>query len=139
MTTIPAFLLQDDAVPSAAAGAVAGIFGLGFLLVMMAIWLVFIIAMWKVFVKAGQPGWAAIIPIYNAYILTKIAGRPGWWVLLLLIPFVGLVIGIILCIDIAKSYGQSPVFAVLMLIGGIGFLVLGFGSARYVGPAAATA
>ncbi|HTP86223.1 MAG TPA: DUF5684 domain-containing protein [Bryobacteraceae bacterium] len=141
MTTIPAFLLQDDAVPSAAAGAAVAGLGIGFFLVMMAIAVVFIIGYWKVFAKAGQPGWAAIIPIYNAYILTKIAGRPGWWVLLLLIPFVNIVIILLLSIDVAKSFGQSPIFGVIMLflLSGIGYLVLGFGSARYVGPAAATA
>ena len=49
-------------------------------------------AMWKVFSKAGQPGWAAIIPIVNMYFLCKVAGRPGWWVILLLIPLVNLII-----------------------------------------------
>ena len=141
MTTIPAFLLQDDAVPSAAAGAAVAGLGIGFFLVMMAIAVVFIIGYWKVFAKAGQPGWAAIIPIYNAYILTKIAGRPGWWVLLLLIPFVNIVIILLLSIDVARSFGHSHIFGVIMLflLSGIGYLVLGFGSARYVGPAAATA
>jgi hypothetical protein len=68
-----------------------------------AIVILLIAAMWKVFSKAGQPGWAAIIPIYNIYVLCKVAGRPGWWLLLMLIPFVNFVIAIILCIDIAKN------------------------------------
>ena len=108
---------------------------------MMAVAVVFIIGFWKVFVKAGQPGWAAIVPIYNAYVLTQIAGRPGWWVLLMMIPFVNIVIALLLAIDIAKSFGQTPVFGVVMLflLRGIGYLVLGFGSARYIGPAAAMA
>jgi hypothetical protein len=139
MTTIPAFLLQDDSSAAVPTAALAGL-GIGFFLVMMVVAVVFIIGYWKVFVKAGQPGWAAIVPIYNAYILTKIAGRPGWWVLLLLIPFVNIVIILLLSIDIAKSFGQTPVFGVVMLflLSGIGYLVLGFGSARYLGPAAAT-
>ncbi len=115
--------------------------GIVFFLVMMAVAVVFIIGFWKVFVKAGQPGWAAIVPIYNYYILTQIAGRPGWWVLLMLIPFVNIVILLLLSIDIAKSFGQTPVFGVVMLflLSGIGYLVLGFGKYQYVGPAAAGA
>ena len=74
MTMIPAFLLQDDGSSAVATGAMAGL-GIGFFLVMIVIAVVFIIGYWKVFEKAGQPGWAAIIPIYNAYILTQIAGR----------------------------------------------------------------
>jgi hypothetical protein len=139
MTTIPAFLLQDNSNP-VATGAAAGI-GIGFFLMMLVVAVVFIIGYWKVFEKAGQPGWAAIIPIYNAYILLKIAGRPGWWLLLLLIPFVNIVILLLLAIDIAKSFGQTPVFGVvlLFLLSGIGYLVLGFGKYQYVGPAAAAA
>ena len=73
-----------------------------------------IAALWKVFVKAGQPGWAAIIPIYNLYILLKVIGRPAWWLLLfvagVIVPFVGwillIVIGIIIAIDLANE-GQA--------------------------------
>jgi Family of unknown function (DUF5684) len=89
----------------------------------------------KVFTKAGQPGWAALIPFYSAYILTKIAGRPGWRVLMLMIPFVNLAFGILLAIDIAKAFGQGAAFGVvlLFLLSGIGYLILGFGEYRYVG------
>jgi hypothetical protein len=104
-------------------------------------WLTFMILMiaacWKIFTKAGQPGWAAIIPIYNWYILCKIVGRPGWWVILLLIPFVNFIVGIILCIDLAKSFGKGVGFGIgLILLGVIFFPILGFGSAQYQGPAA---
>jgi len=104
-------------------------------------WLAFMIlviaACWKIFTKAGQPGWAAIIPIYNWYILCKIVGRPGWWVILLLIPFINFIIGIILCIDLAKSFGKGVGFGIgLILLGVIFFPILGFGSAQYLGPAA---
>jgi uncharacterized protein DUF5684 len=64
-----------------------------------------IAAMWKIFVKAGQPGWAAIIPIYNWIVWCKIVGRPAWWVLLLLICFP--IFFIILSIDLAKSFGKG--------------------------------
>lgn len=98
-----------------------------------------IIALWKVFTKAGRPGWAAIIPIYNAYILLKIAGRSGWWLLLLLIPLVNLVVAIVVSIDVAKAFGKSGVFGFfgLFVFSIIGYLILGFGGARYTGPSAA--
>jgi Family of unknown function (DUF5684) len=104
-------------------------------------WLAFMILMiaacWKIFTKAGQPGWVAIIPIYNWYILCKIVGRPGWWVILLFIPFVNFIVGIILCIDLAKSFGKGVGFGIgLILLGVIFFPILGFGSAQYQGPAA---
>jgi Ca2+/Na+ antiporter len=101
--------------------------------------LVGIVAGWKVFEKAGQPGWAVLIPIFNAYIILKIVGRPAWWLLLMLIPVVNVLISAIVAIDVAKSFGQSAAFGIvlLFLLCGIGYLILGFGSARYIGPAAA--
>jgi hypothetical protein len=92
---------------------------------------------WKVFVKAGQPGWAAIVPIYNIVVLLKIVGRPVWWLVLLLIPLVNLVIFILVSIDMAKSFGKGPGFGIgLWLLSFIFYPILGFGDARYVGPAA---
>ena len=99
--------------------------------------LLLIVAMWKVFTKAGQPGWASIIPIYNLYIWCKIVGRQWWWILLMLIPFVNFIVCIILCIDLAKSFGKGVGFGIgLALLGIIFFPILGFGSAQYQGPAA---
>src|SRR6476620_10999988 len=96
-----------------------------------------IVAMWKVFTKAGEPDWASIIPIYNIYIWCKIVGRPWWWILLMLIPLVNFIICIILCIDLAKSFGKGVGFGLgLALLGIIFFPILGFGSAQYQGPAA---
>jgi hypothetical protein len=113
-----------------APGPLFWIFWLAFMILMIA-------ACWKIFTKAGQPGWASIIPIYNWYILCKIVGRPGWWVILLLIPFINFIIGIILCIDLAKSFGKGVGFGIgLILLGLIFFPILGFGSAQYQGPAA---
>lgn len=97
-----------------------------------------IAGMWTTFAKAGQPGWAAIIPIYNAWVLLKIAGRPGWWLLLLLIPFVNLVVAIVVSMDVAKSFGKGAGFGIgLALLGFIFYPMLGFGEDKYVGPAAA--
>jgi hypothetical protein len=99
-----------------------------------------IVAMWKVFTKAGQPGWASIIPVYNLYVWCKIVGRPWWWILLMLIPFVNFIIAIILCIDMAKSFGKGAGFGIGLALLGIIFLpILGFGSAQYQGPAVTAA
>lgn len=136
MVTISALALQSDS-SNAFGGLLAAMSGM-MLLFWLAIAVIFVIGMWKTFVKAGQPGWACIIPFYNIYILLKIAGRPGWWLLLFFIPLVNFVIAIILAIDVAKAFGQSALFGVLLLflLSGIGYLVLGFGNYRYVGPAA---
>jgi hypothetical protein len=94
-------------------------------------------SMWKLFAKAGQPGWAAIVPIYNTLVLLRIAGRPWWWLLLMLIPLVNIVIAIIVYIDLAKSFGKGVGFALgLLFLSVIFFPILAFGSARYLGPAA---
>ena len=133
---VPARLLAQVEYSSSASGQgqapgpLFWIFWLAFTILMIA-------ACWKIFTKAGQPGWAAIIPIYNWYIFCKIVGRPGWWVILLLIPFVNFIIGIILCIDLAKSFGKGVGFGIgLILLGIIFFPILGFGSAQYQGPTA---
>ena len=128
-------LLQNDS-----SGILGSLFGGVFMLIWLAIFVVVIAAGWKVFEKAGQPGWAVIIPFFNIYIMLKIVGRPAWWLILMLIPFVNVVVSVIVSIDMAKSFGQSAVFGVvlLFLLGGIGYLILAFGNARYLGPAAAT-
>jgi hypothetical protein len=106
----------------------------------LAIMILIIAGCWKVFTKAGQPGWASIIPIYNVYIWCKIVGRPGWWVILLLIPFVNFIVAIILSIDLAKSFGKGVGFGLgLALLGFIFWPILGFGSAQFQGPAVAAA
>jgi hypothetical protein len=103
------------------------------------IFIVVVIGLWKLFVKADEPGWAAIIPIYNYYVILKIVGRPWWWLLLLLIPIVNLIVSIIVAIDLAKSFGKDAAYGVILLwlFSVIGYLILGFGDAEYQGPAAA--
>lgn len=140
LSTLTLFLAQTDTdvttnvSPAAAAGGAAG----GF--IGLAVAVVMIVSMWKIFTKAGQPGWAAIIPIFNIYILCKVAGRPGWWVLLMLIPFVNFIIAIILLIDLAKAFGKGVGFGLgLLFLGIIFFPILAFGSAQYVGRPAAPA
>lgn len=117
-----------------------GIIGLIMMLVWLAVFIAVIAGVWKVFVKAGQPGWACLVPIYNIVVLLQIVGRPIWWIVLLLIPIVGIVVAIIVSIDMAKSFGKGTGFGVgLALLGPIFYPMLGFGDAKYQGPAAATA
>lgn len=98
--------------------------------------LLFAFMWWKVFSKAGHPGWASIIPIFNTYVLCKVAGRPGWWVLLMFIPLVNVVILIIVSIDVAKNFGKGAGFGIgLFLLPFIFYPILGFGSAQYQGGA----
>ena len=106
-----------------------------FIICWLAVVVFLIVAQWKVFVKAGQPGWACIIPIYNIYIMTKIAGKPGIWTLLCLIPIVNIVFVIWLYNMISKSFGHDEGFTVgLILLGIIFWPILGFGSSKYSGP-----
>lgn len=97
--------------------------------------IVYIAAIWKVYTKAGKPGWAAIIPIYNIVVMLEIAGRPLWWLLLLFIPFVNFIVGLIVYTDVAKSFGKSTGFGLgLFFLGFIFFPILAIGDAQYQGP-----
>lgn len=92
----------------------------------------FIICMWKIYAKAGKPGWAAIIPIYNIIVQLEIINRPVWWLVLLFIPFVNIVIMIIMTIDMAKSFGRSTGFGIgLLFLSIIFYPILAFGSSTY--------
>jgi ABC-type sulfate transport system permease subunit len=126
------FLFQEGDRGAAAGGAVSGLCGIVIAVVM-------IVSLWMIFQKAGKPGWAAIIPIYNAIVLLEVVGRPTWWVILLyFVPFVNLIIGIIVLFDLAKSFGKGGGFAVgMLLLPFIFYPVLAFGDAEYQGPAAA--
>ncbi|ASZ11378.1 hypothetical protein KTO58_18245 [Chitinophaga pendula] len=95
------------------------LFGGVFLIVILVLLAFYLFCYWKVFEKAGQPGWAAIIPIYNAYILTKIIGKPWWWLILLCIPYLNIVFGIWATNLLSKSFGKDIGFT-------LGLIFLGF-------------
>ena len=104
------------------------------IIIPLALVLFFIVAAWKVFEKAGQPGWACIIPIYNAYVILKIVGKPGWWLLLYIIPVVDIVIHIIVMIDFARSFGKGTGFGVGLAFLSVIFMpILAFSDAKYIG------
>lgn len=108
--------------------------GLFIFLVEIAILVAIIAGFWKVFVKAGKPGWAAIIPIYNAIVLLQIAGKPIWWIILFFIPIVNIVMAVLVGIAVAKQFGKGEGFGIgLGLLGFIFYPILGFGDAQYQG------
>lgn len=113
-------------------GILGGIMGLGFLVVWCAVVLVILAAMWVTFTKAGEPGWACLVPIYNMVVMCKIAGKPWWWILLMIIPFVNFVIIIMLFIAFAKNFGKGAGFGIgLAFLGFIFFPMLAWGDAKY--------
>lgn len=106
--------------------------GVGMMICWVAIVLLIVISMWKVFVKAGKPGWAAIVPIYNVIVLLEIAGKPLWWFILLLIPFVNIIVGIIMLVAVARNFGKGVGFAIgMLLLPFIFYPMLAFGDAKY--------
>ncbi|HEV7129827.1 MAG TPA: DUF5684 domain-containing protein [Ktedonobacterales bacterium] len=116
-------------------GAGLGVAGIVFTIIYIAVIVLEIASLWVIFTKAGKPGWAAIIPIYNTIVLLQVAGRPIWWFILLLIPFVNIVILILVMIDLSRSFGHGGGFAAgLILLSLIFFPILAFGSSQYVGP-----
>ena len=127
MLTFLTILAQSD---EGAGGGFGGIIGLLVAVLVIA-------GLWKVFTKAGKPGWAAIIPIYNLIVLLQIAGKPVWWFLLLFIPVVNIVIMVLIWMGVAKAFGKGTGFALgLLFLSPIFVPILGFGDAKYVGSAA---
>jgi len=107
---------------------------------MLAVIVLLIVSMWKIFVKAGKPGWAAIVPIYNAYVFLQIAGKPGWWLVLLFIPIANLIVGIIAALAFCKNFGKGGGFAAGMIFLPVIFYpILAFGDAVYAPVAPAQA
>lgn len=92
-----------------------------------------VIALWRVFSKAGYPGILAIIPIVNLFILVKVAGYSAWMTLLYIIPIVNLIFGIFVAIRLGQRFGKGGAFSffLLWLIPIIGYFVIGYGSAQY--------
>ena len=100
----------------------------------LAIAVLVIASLWQIFVKMGEDGWKAIIPIYNYVVLLQLVGRPVWWVLLFFVPFVNLVVLFLVWKDVAEGFGKGTGFAVGMLLLGFIFLpMLAFGDAQWQG------
>ena len=119
-----------------AAYAVAGGILIVYYIIALVITVLMIVAFWKIFVKAGKPGWGAIVPFYNMYCLFEMSFGNGWLFLLLLVPCVDVVMEIIMMVKLAKAFGKSGGFAVGLIFLPVIFVpILGFGDAEYIGLA----
>lgn len=120
-----------DAAYAAAASGISAVYAI----LSLAISVLTLVAMWKLFVKAGRAGWKCLIPFYNTYCLYDIAWGNGWLFLLMFVPCVNVVVGIMMLFKLAKAFGQGTGFGFgLLFLNTIFILILGFGSAEYVGP-----
>ncbi|REJ07808.1 hypothetical protein DY023_02250 [Microbacterium bovistercoris] len=114
---------------SAGVGVVGVIFGLIY-------WVAMIAAYWKTFTKAGYPGWLAIIPIVNFFVLVKVAGLSAWFGLLFFIPVANLVLAIIVAFRNGRAFGHGGAFSffLLFLLNPIGYFITGFSNDTYTKP-----
>ncbi|GAB3927077.1 DUF5684 domain-containing protein [Mucilaginibacter myungsuensis] len=93
---------------------------------------------WRIFSKAGEPCWAAFIPVYNLIVFVKVIGKPVWWFILLIIPYVSLIFWIWSANRLSKSFGYGVGFTLgLIFLNPIFLLLLAFGNDRYLGPGGA--
>ncbi|WP_430817716.1 DUF5684 domain-containing protein [Carboxylicivirga sp. RSCT41] len=107
-------------------------------IVYFAVAIAMLAANWKIYEKAGKPGWASLIPIYNILVLLDIVGKSRWLALLLLIPFVNALLLLFLLYYLAKSFGKSGAFALgLIFLAPVFYPMLAFGDSIYYGPVVA--
>ncbi|HEV2071663.1 MAG TPA: DUF5684 domain-containing protein, partial [Acidimicrobiales bacterium] len=85
---------------SGTAAVVSGVVGLALFVLLFA-------ALWRIYTKAGEAGWKSLIPVWNLIVLLRIAGRPSWWVILLLVPLVNIVALVVMYVDVAKAFGKG--------------------------------
>lgn len=107
--------------------------GAGFWIITLAIAVLMIVALWKIYAKAGQPGWAAIVPIYNYVVMFRVIKMEWWHLLIMLfVPFAAFVYSILIPIKLAKAFGKDTGFAVLTLFFPfVCYPILAFGPATY--------
>ena len=103
-------------------------------IIYLAIIVLMVASIWTIFAKAGKPGWASIIPIYNLIVLLEVVGKPWWWLFLMFIPIVNIIILIIVYHNLSLSFGKGGGFTVGIILLGIVFIpILAFSDATYVG------
>ncbi|HEY4510653.1 MAG TPA: DUF5684 domain-containing protein [Candidatus Paceibacterota bacterium] len=129
--------LNEQGVPCAS-GFLDGLFLGGFFVFFTVIWLavgvLILISTWKIYMKAGQPGWAAIVPIYYIIVLLRIVKKPTWWTFLYFVPLVNIVISLIITHNLSKVFGKDISFTLgLIFLPFIFFPILAFGKPSYIG------
>jgi hypothetical protein len=113
------------------------LFGTTFLVVSLGIILLLLAANWKLYTKAGKPGWTSIVPIYGTIVLLNIVGRPVWWIIGLFLPVVNIIFPFIIGMDLARSFGKSQAYGIGLVLLAIIFVpMLAFSDAEYQGPSA---
>ena len=128
---------QEEDTGGGASGLIGALIGGGVGIFALLVAVIVIAGMWKLFEKAGQPGWAAVIPIYNIIVLLQIVGKPLWWIVLFFLPCVNIVAIVLVSIEVAKVFGKDVVYGLgLAFLPFVFYPLLGFGDARYQGPAA---
>jgi hypothetical protein len=126
ITVVPAPEIQPAVV------AMPAMFGTGFLVVWVLVMVFILATFWKLFEKAGEAGWKSLVPLYNLFVMVKIAGKPWWWFLLMFLPVVNVAIAILLHVALAARFGKGPLFGLgLVFFGFIFFPMLAFGKAEY--------
>ena len=105
-------------------------------IIYLAVMVFYVVCSWKIYVKAGKPGWACIVPIYNIIVYLDIVNRPLWWIVLMFIPVVNIVVMILMLMDFAVAFGKSKGWGIgmLLILGFIGVPILAFGDASYTKP-----
>ncbi len=123
---------QEDYERSSGGGFLGMLFGGVFFVIWLAVLVLVIASLWKIFTKAGKPGWAAIVPIYNIIVLLEIIRKPIWWIVLFLIPCVNIIAAILVALELAKVFGKGAGFAIgMILLPFVFYPILGFGDAEY--------
>ncbi|RKY11673.1 MAG: signal peptidase I [Planctomycetota bacterium] len=101
------------------------------LIIYLAVVVLMIVSLWKVFGKAGQPGWACLVPIYNVIVMLQVANKPLWWIVLFFVPIANIIIPIMVNIAIAEKFGKGAGFGIgLSFLGFIFLPILAFGNAQ---------
>jgi hypothetical protein len=139
MNSLTFLLAQQEVDTDSLTGALIGAAS-AVMIPVLIILLVVVVGMWKVFEKAGKPGWASLIPIYSNVVLDEIIGKPVWWIVLWLIPCTAPFVAIVALLELAKVFGKSSAFAIGLILLPVVFVpILGFGDAQYRKPAPAMA
>ena len=128
-------ILTDVAVTTTSADVNTGAILTYVLISALVSYVLVVIPLWAIFTKAGEPGWQALIPIWNTIVLLEIAGKPMWWILLFWVPILGIVLYILMLNGLSLSFGHGAGFTVGLVFLGLIFLyILAFDSSRYQGP-----